>query len=78
LTETCSAPQAAYPAGDATVAILRSMTPNSRRVRWLSAGVVSGPPGLTGCPRQPINRSCPFDVFRFSNRAPSRVVARQL
>ena len=36
-TETCSAPQAAYPAGDGSVTILRSMPPNNRRVRWLSA-----------------------------------------
>jgi hypothetical protein len=32
-TETCSAPQAAYPAGDGSAAILASMPPNSRRVR---------------------------------------------
>jgi len=33
----CRALQAAYPAGDGSVTILRSMPPNSGRVRWLSA-----------------------------------------
>jgi hypothetical protein len=33
----CCALQAAYPAGDGSVAILCSIPPNSRRVRWLSA-----------------------------------------
>jgi hypothetical protein len=34
----CCAPRAAYPAGTGSVTIPLSMPPNSRRVRWLSAG----------------------------------------
>jgi hypothetical protein len=37
VTEICCALQAAYPAGNGSVAILRSMPLNNRRVRWLSA-----------------------------------------
>jgi hypothetical protein len=33
VTKVCCALRAAYPAADATVAILRSIPPNSRRVR---------------------------------------------
>jgi len=37
VTEICCALQAAYPAGDGSVAILRSMPPNNRRVSCPSA-----------------------------------------
>ena len=37
VTEICCALQAAYPVGDGSVAILRSMPPNNRRVRCPSA-----------------------------------------
>ena len=37
VTGICTALRAAYPAGIGSAAIRRSMPPNSRRVRWLSA-----------------------------------------
>jgi len=37
IIEICSALHSPYPAGDGSIAILRSMLPKSRRVRWLSA-----------------------------------------
>jgi hypothetical protein len=37
IIEICSALRSSYPAGDGSIAILGSMPPNKRRVRWLSA-----------------------------------------
>jgi len=37
VAEICSGLRLTYPAGEERAAILPSMAPNSRRVRWLSA-----------------------------------------
>ncbi len=56
----------AYPAGDGSLAILRRMLPNSRRVRWLSASssqkylacLISPPPVFTGRYCRLVNDQC--------------------